>query len=71
MHHLPREYENIIEDLEKYLNDVTNPLDLETLKERLHSKWENITKHVEDFNDEDNEDVIIYALFAKAKYKGI
>ena len=69
MHHLPAEYENIIDDLEKTLNDAANPLELETVKERLHSKWEKLVKN-DDLDDDDNDDVMGEALFAKAKYKG-
>ena len=69
MHHLPKEYETVIDDMEKTLNCNTNPLTLESMKERLHSKWEKINKNGEEDTYED-EDVQGEALFAKLQFKG-
>ena len=44
LHHLPNEYENLVDDLERALNDQVNPLNVEILKDRLHSKWEKILR---------------------------
>ena len=69
MHHLPKEYETVVDDMEKTLNCNTNPLTLESMKERLHSKWEKINKNGEEDTYED-EDVQGEALFAKRQFKG-
>ena len=42
MYNLPEEYNSAIEADEKNINDVTNPLNIETLKDHLHTKWEKI-----------------------------
>ena len=39
INHLPPQYDNIVEDLEDKMDDLAKPLDIETMKEKLHSRW--------------------------------
>ena len=65
LHHLPQQYDTTVEDLENKLDDLAQPLDIETMKEKLHARWEKIRmrsgKRVSyDLGDEEEQE----ALFA-------
>ena len=68
LHNVPDDYDNIVEDLEKTVNDATNPLDIETVKERLHSKWERINRRKD--TDDDEDETGAEALFTQKQFKG-
>ena len=42
LNRLPSQYDNTVEDLENKMDDLVDPLDIETMKEKLHARWEKI-----------------------------
>ena len=44
MHNLPPEYDSVVEDLEKSLDHPSTPLTIETVRYRLHAKWERMNR---------------------------
>ena len=78
---LPEEYDTLVETMEKELNNSTDPLTIEGMKERLHAKWERMNRRNGDDNDDDenNEEALFMAknneikgeaLFGKKQFKG-
>ena len=61
---LPEEYEVAVSELEEKLKNTSSPLDMETVREKLNTRYQRITKHTEDREEEK-------ALAAfKKQYKG-
>lgn len=68
LHNLPKEYDSLVEDMEKALDDASSPLDVEIMKERLHLKWEQMNRR---YSSEDNDELVSSeALFTRKQFKG-
>ena len=66
LNRLPSQYDNTVEDLENKMDDLVDPLDIETMKEKLHARWENIRNRTKnpigyELGDED-EQAALFAL---------
>ena len=67
LHHLPEDYSSVVDDLENLLDDATTPLSIETVKSRLHNKYERLN---ENSKRDDNYLVNGEALFNRKQFKG-
>ena len=70
MNNLPSAYDNLIDSLEDKLGASTNPLTLESLREKLSEKYEKIKMRKRFKNEESDSDEDQKALFAGGKFKG-
>ena len=70
MYNLPKEHNIVIEADKKIINDVTNPLDIETLKDHLHTKLEKIVWRKKISVDGDKNKTVGEALIVGSQFKG-
>ena len=66
MNHLPSQYDNTVEDLEDKMDNLAQPLDMETMKEKLHSRWLKIRARSGkaigyELGDDDEEQAALFA----------
>ena len=61
LHNIPQKYDTLVEAMERYLNDASDPLTIEGMKKHLHSKWERLNRR--NGNDDDNKSDDEVALF--------
>ena len=70
LNNLLEEYDNIVEADKKFLSDATNPLNIETLHNHLHRKWEKLVNRQNIDVHDDNDKVVGDALIAGSQFKG-
>ena len=65
------EYDSIVEADKKLLPDATNLLNIETLHDHLHRKWENLVdRRKHDVHDNNDNEVVGDVLIAGSQFKG-
>ena len=81
LHNIPKEYDTLVEAMERDLNDASDPLTIEGMKERLHSKWERLNRRNGNDDDDksddkmdlfmlDDDDIRGEAHFSRKQFKG-
>ena len=63
LHNIPQEYDTLVEAILRELNEASDPLKIEGMKELLHSKWERLNRrNGNDDDDKSDDEVALFML---------